>query len=286
MPTSTDYILDIAFDADRTDLAEQIETILFLSQSTGSTVADTAGEQIISAYFDTPEDRQPVESELRRLDGVSISTDARDRVDWLSRYQQSLHPLLIGNRFVVVPDERLLESEHQGRLPIIVPQEHGFGTGSHETTALCLHALESLSIEGGFTADIGTGSGILALAMLKLGARAVVAFDNDFDTIGLVTRNLLRNAFQPDALLQFFGGVESMRGTARFYLITMNIVPEVIVPLLPQVAEILADDGSLIVSGILSERADWVVENAAESGLRLASSEIAGEWWCGRLVKS
>ena len=195
----------------------------------------------------------------------------RPRVDWLERYEQSLQPLFIGRRFLVAPD-RSLVPKTTDRTPIVVPQEQAFGTGSHETTTLCLEMLERLDLRGRRGLDVGSGSGILAIAMEKLGASAVVALDNDLDAYGPLRDNRIRNQAHYGI---FIGGIESLRGGV-FDVVTMNIVPEVIVPLLPDVKRHV--HGDLILSGILTARRDDVVRVA---GKPVEEAE-RGEWWAAR----
>ena len=258
-----DFILEITGDE------ELIQARLFLTAFTGSTSSDGK----VEAYFDTPEDR---DAAAEMLGGFGLRTIERERVDWLERYQQSLEPIVIGERFVVAPDASLLP--HGGeRLTIVVPQEQAFGTGSHETTSLCIELLESLELRGRHGLDVGSGSGILAIAMLRLGAQKVIAFDNDVDAYGALRDNAMRNGVDLDV---FIGSVEALRGGA-FDVVTMNIIPEVILPLLPDVVSRMADGAHLILSGILAVKRDVVVDAALALGLELAREREKGEWWAG-----
>jgi ribosomal protein L11 methyltransferase len=260
-----DYLLQIEIDGDASE--ELIQSRLFLTASTGSTSTDDA----VVAYFDSPEDREAAKALLREF--RCTETD-RERLDWLEKYQQSLEPLYIGKRFVVVPDADLAP------ITIIVPQEQAFGTGSHETTSLCVEILESLDLAGKRGLDIGSGSGILAIAMHKLGAAKVIAFDNDNDAYGALRDNRIRNHVPDKAMPLFIGGTDALRG-GTFDVVTMNIIPEVIVPLLPEVVTRLANDARLILSGILVVKRDDVVEAARERGLELLTEKAKGEWWAG-----
>lgn len=266
-----DFVLEITYRSDA-EIDDEVQSRLFLSASTGSSSIDRDGATVISAYFETPESRAAAIETLRDLVVQFRSVD-RPRVDWLERYEQSLQPLLIGEKFIVAPDERLIGMTE--RLRIIVPQEQAFGTGSHETTSLCIEMLERLDMRGRRGLDIGSGSGILAIAMLRLGAARVIAFDNDLDAFGPLRDNRLRNRVD---LPLFIGGVETIR-RATFDVITMNIVPEVIIPLLPRVIALMS--GDLILSGILTSRRDDVVDGA--TNLMLVDESSKGEWWCGRL---
>ncbi|HYI13698.1 MAG TPA: 50S ribosomal protein L11 methyltransferase [Thermoanaerobaculia bacterium] len=278
----SDFLLDISFDARDTALEELIQSRLFLTASTGSTSAEINGTNTISAYFDTPEERDAAAEELRDAGDVELHGTERERVDWLDRYQQSLEPLFIGRRFVVVPDAALLPPDAD--LTIIVPQEQAFGTGSHETTSLCIELLESLPLAGTRGLDVGAGSGILALAMHRLGAAKAIAFDNDPDAYGALRDNRIRNDVPDAAMPLFIGSVEALRGGA-FDVVTMNIIPEVILPLLGDVVVRLAPDARLILSGILIVKRDDVVATAQTHGLHLVEERKKGEWWAGMFAR-
>ena len=269
-----DYVLAIDFE-DPAD-EEAILARLFLTASTGS----TSTQNTVEAYFDSPEDR---DAAAAMLDDFELQNIDRQRQNWLELYQQSLQPLFIGTRFVVVPDPSLLP-EDSDRLTLIVPQEQAFGTGSHETTWLCIELLETVPVAAKRGLDVGAGSGILALAMHRLGAHKAIAFDNDNDAYGALRDNRIRNGVTERAMPLFIGSVESLRG-GTFDVITMNIIPEVIIPLLGDVVARLAPGGRLILSGILVVKRDDVVEAARAHGLSPVTERTKGEWWAGVLTR-
>lgn len=261
-----DYILQFPLgEADEDDLQAR----LFLTASSGAAIAGP----YLEAYFDSAEERDAAAETLADLRPEPVD---RGRIDWLANYQQSLSAIEIGTRFLVAPDPALLRDTN--RLTIIVPQEQAFGTGSHETTALCIETLETIDLEGDRGLDIGSGSGILAIAMLRLGATKAIAFDNDPDAYGALRDNRIRNGIADAQMPIFIGGTDALRGGA-FDIITMNIIPEVIIPLLPDVVRHVA--GPLILSGILVVKRDDVVEAASKHGLLLESERAKGEWWAG-----
>ena len=266
-----DFLLLISFDDPTSE--EIIQSRLFLTASTGSTSTDDQ----ITAYFDSPADRDEAK---RVLDGFEVSEAERERVDWLELYQQSLEPMEIGTRFVVAPDAALIADAT--RLRIVVPQEQAYGTGSHETTALCIELLESLDLAGKRGLDIGTGSGILAIAMHLLGASKVIAFDNDRDAYAAMRDNRIRNAVPERAMPLFVGGIEALR-CGVFDVVTMNIIPEVIIPLLP---DVMTHVGRvLILSGIPIVKRDDVIEAAKQNALTFAGERERGEWWAGMFYR-
>lgn len=279
----TDYILDISFDAREAALEEEVQARLFVTASSGSSSVERNGTATISAYFDSPEARDAAKRELQDVAGIELHAVERERVDWLDLYQQSLEPLFIGERFVVAPDASLFPRDG-GRMTIVVPQEQAFGTGSHETTSLCIEVLESLEVAGKRGIDIGAGSGILAIAMHRLGAARAIAFDNDPDAYAALRENRMRNEVPGTEMPLFIGSVEALRG-GTFDLLTMNIIPEVILPLLADVVTHMADGAQLILSGILVVKRDDVVQAATTHGLSLASERAKGEWWAGVFVR-
>jgi ribosomal protein L11 methyltransferase len=275
-----DFILDISFDASDSALEELVQSRLYLTASTGSSSSDVNGTTTISTYFDAAEERDDAARELSDVEGIELHATERERIDWLDRYQQSLKPLFIGEYFVVAPDAALIPRE-TARHALVVPQEQAFGTGSHETTSLCIEILETLDVAGKRGLDIGSGSGILALAMCRLGASQVIAFDNDVDAFAALRDNRLRNGVGDSRMPVFIGGLEALRG-GLFDIVTMNIIPEVIIPLLGEVKRHVG--GSLTLSGILVVKRDDVVRACAERGLALAEERAKGEWWAGRFV--
>jgi ribosomal protein L11 methyltransferase len=273
-----DFILDISFDARDAALEELVQSRLYLTSSTGSLSSGANGTTTISAYFDVAEERDEAARELAAIEGIDLAVADRERVDWLERYQQSLEPLFIGKRFVVAPDVALIPSG-TSRHALVVPQEQAFGTGSHETTSLCIEILETLDLGGKRGLDVGAGSGILALAMCRLGAQKVIAFDNDVDAFAALRDNRLRNGIDDARMPIFIGSVEALRAGV-FDVVTMNIIPEVIIPLLGEVAWHVS--GSLILSGILVVKREDVVLACASHGLALDEERTKGEWWAGR----
>lgn len=272
-----DFILEVSFDSSDAALDDLLQSRLYLTPSTGSSSIGINGTTTISAYFDLADERDSAARELTDIGGIDLRATERERVDWLDRYQQSLEPLFIGEHFVVAPDAALIPGDTT-RHTIIVPQEQAFGTGSHETTSLCIEILETLDVADKHGLDVGAGSGILALAMCRLGAKLVIAFDNDVDAFAALNDNRVRNGVDDTRMPVFIGGLEAIRGGV-FDIVTMNIIPEVIIPLLGEVKRHVG--GSLILSGILIVKRDDVVDACAAHGLVLVAERSRGEWWAG-----
>lgn len=276
-----DYIVRITIPYGETELEEHVAALLFLSPSTGSTTDERGEGTVVEAWFGTPEERDQAARAMAAIEGVEIATFDRESVDWLDHYQQSLQAIEVGGRWIVAPDAALVSGSE--REPIVIPQERAFGTGSHESTALCLEMLERIEHSGAECVDVGTGSAILAIAMAKLGARRVVAFDNDVDILGVVARNLRRNGVSSSLLQHFVGTLDAVRPRRSFRVATMNILPDVIVPLLAPLRPHLAARADVVVSGILLQQRQGVVDAAAREGYELVDETSKGEWWCGRM---
>jgi len=269
----------------RDDLLDLVTGELYAAGSSGSVHETDGGRTIVVAWFPDDASLDMAAKLLEQLEGVSPRRSTRERVDWLAHYEDSLVAMEIGARFVVAPRADLIAPGE--RLAIVIPQEQAFGTGSHETTWMCLELLEAMPLDGATGLDVGTGSGILAIAMALLGSRRAFGFDNDLaDTWGVVAKNLSRNGIPGERVPYFFASAEALAPSRHFDVITMNILPHVIVQLLPHVAPALAPGGRLVTSGILVAQKDDVITAAAERGLTLADERTRGEWWAGSFANT
>lgn len=204
--------------------------------------------------------------------------------DWSRRWKEGLAPRRVGTRTVVTqPWNPVAASD--GRFVIVIQPATAFGTGEHATTRGALELLERAIAGGERVLDVGTGSGILAIAAARLGADAVVAVDSDPDAIDNCRENLDRNgvadtvALERAAVDQAFLAADK----AGFDVIVANVLSGVLVPLLPAFAAALRPRGRLILAGILDREAAGVNAAATAAGLALAEERVEGEWWTGLL---
>ena len=275
-----DYVLTVRYPPGDPFVEDRVQAVLFLSSCVGSTIAERDGQTLIECYFPSAAARDEAAEMLKPLN-VSLAREERVPKDWLELYQQSLEPIEIGERLVVVADASI--HADSSRIRLVIPQERAFGTGAHESTALCLELLQEIELRGARCLDVGTGSGILAVAMLKLGARKVFAFDHDFDTFGIVQRNVVRNERSAASLVQFFGDVDAVR-KGGFDVITMNIIAAVIEPRLPMLSRLLGG-GTLVLGGITIDQRDSILTCAATEGLHPWTEMRKNEWWAAALRK-
>ncbi len=205
--------------------------------------------------------------------------------DWAHAWKRFYKPLRIGGRILLKPSWECVEA---GPEDIVIELDPGmaFGTGLHPSTRLCIAALEEHVRPGDAVLDLGTGSGVLAIAAYKLGAASVLATDIDPIAVDVARENALRNGVPLDAT----PGVTVQAGSVpegmanRFDVIVANILAEVLVKLFdgeysyPPLTEPLKPGGALILAGIIEERAETVIEAARRHGCTLIDRKQEGDW--------
>ena len=191
----------------------------------------------------------------------------------------------MGERLLVVPQWMTVD-DLQGRLPVILDLGLTFGTGEHASTQLCMRALESLLHGGERVADLGSGSGILSVSALRLGAASAVGVDIDPSAEHIAAANAAQNGFGPDRFTARTGDVvedadflQALAGDG-FDIVCANIVADVIIRLAPVVPKLMRPDAAFVCSGILTTREDDVRAALAAAGLEIVHAAHEGEW-CG-----
>ncbi|HEX3128729.1 MAG TPA: 50S ribosomal protein L11 methyltransferase [Thermoanaerobaculia bacterium] len=206
-------------------------------------------------------------------------------LDWLASYRAQATPFPVGRGLYIdprEPEEAELEIP-EGRRLLRLPARTAFGIGSHESTSLAVELLEDCELRGKRVLDVGTGTGILAFASLMLGAAEVVAFDIDPASPFNAMVNRRLNDLHPRL---FIGTSAALRADVRFDLELINVIPEEIGPEMPGLVDRLAPDGEAILSGILEEKGDEVLEAVGRLGLVERERRTAGEWIAFRVAKA
>ena len=205
----------------------------------------------------------------------TVETAGVEQEDWQNGWRKYYHPLEIGRRLAVVPSWQAYDTD---RVKLLLDPGLAFGTGGHETTGLCLEALDELVTGGERMLDIGTGSGILAIAALKLGAAAAEGVDIDPVAVRTACENAALNGVES----RFTGlvGDLSDQASGRYDIVTANIVANAIISLAPAVPALLAEGGHFIASGIIDTRADEVEAALAAAGLTVAARREKRGWVC------
>ncbi|MDR0821991.1 MAG: 50S ribosomal protein L11 methyltransferase [Oscillospiraceae bacterium] len=203
--------------------------------------------------------------------------------DWENAWKAYFKPFDVGNKLTVKPKWESYDNPDD-RIVLEIDPGGAFGTGQHETTRLCLERLEAVVKHGCRHLDLGTGSGILALASLRLGAKEATICDISEDSVRTAKENLADNGLA-DRVTAFVGDVtqsEELRlqiGTG-YDIITANIVADVIIAMAPLFRGFLAEHGVLIVSGIIEERADEVAAALAANGFETSDRFTCNGWVC------
>ncbi len=205
------------------------------------------------------------------LDLPGVWEDLPD-VDYLAAYREGLVPVRVG-RLVVAPSHREVVAR-DGDLIIWLDPGSAFGTGHHETTRMALAALESLPLAGRSVLDVGSGSGLLAIAADRLGAETVYGVDVDPLTLPVARENAERNLSRARFSL---GSLEAPGLPERFDVVVANLYAELHANLLTEYARRLTPRGVALLTGILAEREDLVMR-AVPAGLGRIGSERDGEW--------
>ncbi|GGM91758.1 ribosomal protein L11 methyltransferase [Thermus composti] len=190
--------------------------------------------------------------------------------DWLEAWRRDLRPAL-APPFVVLAPWHAWEGPE---IPLVIEPGMAFGTGHHETTRLALRALARHLRPGEKVLDLGTGSGILAIAAEKLGGKAL-GVDIDPTVLPQAEANAQRNGVRPRFLE---GSLEAALPQGPFDLLVANLYAELHAELAPRYAEALAPGGRALLTGILKERAPGVREALAGAGFRPLEEEAEGEW--------
>ena len=214
-----------------------------------------------------------------RLDASGIeytlSTTGVEQEDWQNAWKKYYHAMDIGQRLAIVPG---WEEYQTDRTVITMDPGMAFGTGTHETTSLCLEVLDARVKGGERMLDIGTGSGILAIAALKLGATSAEGVDIDPMCVRTAGENAQRNGVQ-DRFKVLVGDL-SDKATGVYNIITANIVASAILSLAPHVPALMAPGAVFIASGIIDTRKDEVLEGLRAAGLDPFEVHEKRGWVC------
>ena len=252
------------------DQAAAIEDALLAAGAVSVTLEDNADQPILEpALGETPLWNQT------RLTGLfSIDTDKSQALglanthfgralpashwelledrDWERAWMDDFQPLCFGHRLWICPS--WTEPPQADAINLMLDPGLAFGTGTHPTTALCLQWLDANILDGKTVIDYGCGSGILAIAALLLGASSVIAVDNDPQALIATAENARRNGIDPDRILTFLPGQLPHDSSADLML--ANILAGPLTTLAPTLSRMTRDEGTIVLSGILSSQAE------------------------------
>lgn len=297
------------------ELAEAVADVLarfapngVVTESTGVKYVDeenigvTVGPISVRAYLEVndqiEETRQKLEEALFYLGMIQplpapVYRQIADQ-NWMEAWKEHYKPIPIGKRLMIVP--AWMESPEPSRIAIKIDPGMAFGTGTHPTTQLCLELIEKSIEERGkmkenkpsyffplsSVIDVGCGSGILSIAALKLGAKTALGVDIDIESVKNSRENAEKNGIGAELILGQGSVAEVKAGQFAFAsapLVVANILAPVIVRLFEAgLADLAEAGGAVILSGILSEQAEKVIEAATAKGLVLTEQRQMGDW--------
>lgn len=218
----------------------------------------------------------------RDAGSLAVSTVSLREEDWSSNWKKYYQPFPVGSRLYVVPEWMRGEAVPDGRTPLYLNPGLIFGTGSHGTTRLCLEGVEKYVETDDNVLDLGTGSGILAIAALCLGAKCARGCDIDPKASRVAAENASFNGIG-DEFEVFTGdiiGDETLRGqlSGKYDVVLANIIADVIIPLTDIVGDFLKKDGIFLTSGIIEHRAEDVKNALLRNGFSILETKYKEGW--------
>ena len=261
--------------------AEQIAALLINIGSPGTLEEGEGDKKIVKAYIpadDSLNKNKALLSKGLKKFGWIYEGSLFENMDWLSKWKEHIKPIKISQKLIIKPTWKKVEPK-PGRIIIEIDPGMAFGTGSHASTMMCLKAADKLSrvIRGRSILDVGTGSGILAIAAAKFGAKKAVGLDIDPEALMVARKNVRLNNV-----------IKKVKITAKplekikklFSVAFANIIAEELIKIAHLLKARLTHNGFLILSGILQEIAEEVEVVYKKLGFRLFKTYTKGEWVC------
>ncbi len=217
--------------------------------------------------------------------GLQLSTARLPDTDWAESWKENYPPQEVGKALVVLP-YWLAETYAGTRLPVILDPGLTFGTGAHPSTQMVLEAMEQNLTPGAACLDLGSGSGILSIAALRLGAARAVGIDIDSKAEGIARENAAYNGFTAPAFTVLTGNVTADRrlmerlAGEHWDVVLVNIVADVIISLAPVLPQFLGPKTLLICSGILDARLNDVTAALTAAGVAVTGLRAREDWRC------
>ena len=251
------------------------------------------GIAYLSFYLEEDADRENilknvknVLEELRSFTDIgegSIEESWTEDKDWINNWKEYFHQFYVDD-ILIVPSWEEVKAEDKDKMILHIDPGTAFGTGMHETTQLVIRQLKKYVKKGAEILDVGTGSGILGIVALKLGAAHVTGTDLDPCAVPAVAENKEANNISDEAFDMLIGNiiddkeVQDQVGYEKYDVVTANILADVLVPLTPVIVHQMKKGAYYITSGILDVKEEVVAEAVRKAGLTLVEVTRQGEW--------
>ena len=270
----------------------QIEDNFLSEEDRASMFVDYTADELIPldeyrivVYLDETMDvdqvNMDIENEVQRIrefmdvGSGSITVELMPDEDYENKWKEYYQPFRVGDHMVITPIWETPEVEADDVLIKINPGM-AFGSGTHETTSMCVEMLQSINLSDKSVLDIGTGSGILGIVAAKLGAQQVVAVDIDPNAVTVAKENAVSNDVSEVMVVKEGDLLDQVTG--RSEVVVANILADVIIGITEPVKQVITKGGIFISSGILASRAEEVKMVLEESGYEVLHVVIKGEW--------
>lgn len=277
---------------DRVPLSEQDRSRMFVDILPEGPEDD--GVARISFYLEPEQDNGAILAAVQQgLDEIRgwgvdvgsgmIEASQTEDKDWINNWKEYFHQFSVDD-ILIKPSWEDVKPEDQGKLLIQIDPGTAFGTGMHETTQLCIRQIRKYVTDRTVLLDVGTGSGILSIVGLKLGAAAAVGTDLDPCAISAAKENMEVNGIAEERFTVMEGNliddrkIQDLVGYETYDMAVANILAEVLVPLTPVIVGCLKKGGIYITSGIIDNKEETVVEAVKSAGLTVLEVTRQGEW--------
>ena len=251
------------------------------------------GIAYLNFYLDEAEDKEALLARVREaleelrsfmdIGECTITESQTEDKDWINNWKQYFHQFYVDD-ILIIPSWEEVQPEDTPGMIIHIDPGTAFGTGMHETTQLCMRQLKKYVEDGAQILDVGTGSGILSIAALKMGAGHAVGTDLDPCAISDTKENLEANDIPAGKMDVMIGNiiddpaVQENVGYEKYDIVAANILADVLVPLTPVIIRQMKRGGIYITSGIIDEKESVVVNAVKAAGLEVLEVTRQGEW--------
>lgn len=257
-------------------------------------IAPNDGTAKISCYIDPDEDIEALSMKISQMlkevgqfldvGAATLSFGETEDKDWINNWKQFFKPFRLDDSIIIKPTWETVNDRREGDIIVEIDPGTAFGTGSHETTRLCISQIKRFLKPGDKVLDLGCGSGILSIIALKLGAGKVVGTDIDPNAIIATKENLAVNHIEEGSMIPYEGNLledEALCekiGEGQYDIVVANILADVIIPLSSIARRFMKEGAYFITSGIINTKEEEVKEAMVKNGFEIVDIISMGEW--------